>query len=56
VCGTAVKTINYISNFWISKKFDRVSGEVIRWATCKLGADEWLVSAVMSMNIGPWKQ
>jgi len=56
VCGTAVKTINYISNFWISKKFDRVSGEVIGWATCKLGADEWLVSAVMSMNIGPWKQ
>ena len=36
--------------FWISKKaFDRVPREVIQWAMCKLGVEEWLVSAVMSM-------
>jgi len=25
---------------------------VIRWTQCKLGVDEWLVSAVMSMYLG----
>ena len=32
--------------------FDRVPREVIRWAVHKLGVEEWLVSAVMSMNAG----
>jgi len=32
--------------------FDRVPREVIRWAMRKLGVDEWLVSAVMSMYTG----
>jgi len=32
-----------------AKAFDRVPREVIRWAMCKLGVEEWLVSAVMSM-------
>ena len=31
---------------------DLVSREVLRWAMCKLGVDEWLVSAVMSMYVG----
>ena len=31
------------------KAFDRVPREVIRWAMHKLGVEEWLVSAVMSM-------
>jgi len=29
-----------------------VPREVIRWAMYKLGVEEWLVSAVMSMYIG----
>jgi len=33
----------------LEKVFDRVPREVIRWAMHKLGAEEWLVSAVMSM-------
>ena len=38
---------------WILEKaFDRVSREVISWAICKLGVEEWLVSAVMSMYSG----
>ena len=32
--------------------FDRVPREVIRWVTRKLGVDEWLVLAVMSMYVG----
>ena len=32
------------------KAFDRVPREVISWAMRKLGAEEWLVSAVMSMQ------
>jgi len=36
----------------LEKAFVRVSREVIRWALCKLGVQEWLVSAVMSMNTG----
>jgi len=28
----------------LEKAFDRVPREVIRWAMCKLGAEEWLVS------------
>ena len=36
----------------LEKAFDGVSREVIRWAMRKLGVDEWLVSAVMSMYTG----
>jgi len=36
----------------LEKAFDRVLREVIRWAMCKLGVEEWLVSAVMSMYTG----
>ena len=32
--------------------FDRVPREVISWAMRKLGVEEWLVSAVMSMYTG----
>ena len=35
--------------------FDRVPREVIRWAMRKLGVEEWLVSAVMSMYTGAKK-
>jgi len=33
----------------LEKPFDRVPREVISWAMHKLGVEEWLVSAVMSM-------
>jgi len=36
----------------LEKAFDRVLREVIRCAMCKLGADEWLVSAVMYIYMG----
>ena len=36
----------------LKKAFDRVPREVISWAMRKLGAEEWLVSAVMSMYTG----
>ena len=36
----------------LEKAFDRVPREVIRWAMHKLGVEEWLVSAVMSMYSG----
>ena len=36
----------------LEKAFDRVPREVIPWAMRKLGVDEWLVSAVMSMYTG----
>ena len=36
----------------LEKAFDRVPREVIRWAMHKLGMEEWLVSAVMSMYTG----
>jgi len=34
------------------KAFDRVLREVTRWAMHKLGVEEWLISAVISMYIG----
>jgi len=37
----------------LEKAFDRVPREVIRWAICKLGVEEWLVSAVKFMYTGP---
>ena len=36
----------------LEKAFDRVPRAVISWAMRKLGVEEWLVSAVMSMYIG----
>jgi len=36
----------------LEKAFDRVPTEVISWAMRKLGVEEWLVSAMMSMYIG----
>jgi len=36
----------------LEKAFDRVLREVIQWAMHKLGVEEWLVSAVMSMFTG----
>ena len=36
----------------LQKAFDRVPREVIRWAMCKLGLEEWLLSAVTSMYTG----
>jgi len=36
----------------LEKAFDRVPREMIRWATRKLGVEEWLVLAVMSMYTG----
>ena len=34
---------------YLEKAFDRVPREVISWAMHKLGVEEWLVSAVMSI-------
>jgi len=36
----------------LEKAFDRVPREVTRWAMHKLGVEEWLVSAVISMYTG----
>ena len=36
----------------LEKALDRVPREVISWAMHKLGVEEWLVSAVMSMYAG----
>jgi len=36
----------------LEKTFDRVPREVISWAMRKLGVEEWLVTAVLSMYIG----
>ena len=36
----------------LEKAFDRVPKEVTNWAMCKMGVEEWLVSAVMSMYTG----
>jgi len=36
----------------LEKPFDRVLRKVIQWAMRKLGLEEWLVSAVMSMYTG----
>ena len=36
----------------LEKAFDRVPREVISWAMHKLGVEEWLVSAVVSMYTG----
>ena len=36
----------------LEKAYDTVPREVIQWAMRKLGVEEWLVSAVMSMHTG----
>jgi len=36
----------------LEKAFDRVPREVMRWAMCKLGVEEWLVLAVMFVYTG----
>ena len=36
----------------LEKAFDRVPREVISWAMRKLGVEEWLLSAMMSMYTG----
>jgi len=36
----------------LEKVFDSVLREVIRWTMCKLGVEQWLVSAVMSVYTG----
>jgi len=36
----------------LEKAFDRVLKEVIRWTMHKLGVEEWLELAVVSMYIG----
>ena len=33
----------------LEKAFERVPREVIRWAMHKLGVEEWLISAVISV-------
>jgi len=42
----------YLGFLDLEKAFDRVPRKVIRWAMCKLGDEERLVSAVMSMYNG----
>jgi len=42
----------YFGFVHLQKAFDRVLREVIRWAMHKLGVEEWLVSAVMSLYTG----
>ena len=39
----------YMAFVDLEKAFDRVPRDVIWWAMCKLGIDEWLVSLVQSM-------
>jgi len=42
----------YFSFVDLENASDRVPREVIRWAMHKLGVEEWLVSAVMSLYTG----
>ena len=42
----------YFGSVDLEKAFDRVPREVIRWAMRRMGVEEWLVSAVMSMYTG----
>jgi len=40
---------HYFGFVALEKAFDRVPSKVIRWAMRKVGVEEWLVSAVMSI-------
>jgi len=42
----------YFGFVYLEKACDRVPREVIRWAVRKLGVEEWLVLAAMSMYTG----
>ena len=42
----------YFGFLSLEKAFDRVLREVIRWAVCMLGVEEWLLSSVMSVYTG----
>jgi len=42
----------YFGFVGLEKAFDRVPREVISWAMRKLGVEEWLVSAMLSMYTG----
>jgi len=42
----------YFGFVGLEKAFDRVLREVIRWAMRRLGVEEWLVLAVMSIYTG----
>jgi len=42
----------YFGSVDLDKAFDRIPREVIRWAMRKLGVEEWLVSAIMTMYTG----
>jgi len=39
----------------LEKAFDRVPRDVISWAMRKLGVEEWLISAVMSIYTADYK-
>jgi len=64
ICSLALKGKGSTENFRVKGKklcfgfvnlknaFDRVPREVISWAVRKLGVEEWLVSAVLSMYTG----
>jgi len=45
----------YFGSVDLEKAFDRILREVIRWAMHKLGVEEWLVSAIVSMSTGAKK-
>ena len=46
-CGSTILAL------WISKKaFNGVLREYVRWTMCKLGVEQWLVLAVMTMYTG----
>ena len=47
-----LKVRSSILILWIWRKLFRVPREVISWAMRKLGVEEWLVSAVMSVYTG----
>jgi len=57
VTTTTITILEYSKKLYfgfvdLEKAFDRVPREVITWAMRKLGVEEWLVSAVMSMYTG----
>ena len=51
-CCLFLSSSLYFGFLDLEKAFDRVLREVIRWAMRKLGVEEWLVFAVVSMYAG----